>query len=493
MNFNSLKFKISVLALLILAVILVIYSSTLFFTFRRTLYQELDDDLTAMSQKVNNAIDSYLNVLGHDDNSFRFSIKRVVSQTGEHPHQNKIEKLDNLWIGQLDAIGNDRNYIGFLDSRGNSLAHSRNFPENFPTLSVSDVQKASAGETVFENIHAGKQQLRMILAPAISLKQPGNVILVATSSARIERILKKWFLIKAISIALILILASFLSQLFAKRILSPVNRIIRAARNINYKDLSIRIKTQDADEEIKDLVNALNEMISRLEQSFKYIIEFSAQVSHELKTPLAIIRGESELVLKEKPEAEAYRKVIKDNLEEVSRMTRIIDDLLLLAKLDYQPEVFVFEHFDLKEFFLEIEESSKILVGGKNIDVRLDFPQESIKIHADKVHLRRLFYNLINNAIKFTPKGGQILIRVSQKDNRAFISVIDTGIGIPKEHLPKIFDRFFHFDRTNRDNFHGNGLGLHIAKSIAKIHSGDIQVQSMVGQGSTFTVSLPLL
>lgn len=493
MKYNSLKFKISVLALLILAAILIIYSALLFFTFRMALYRELDNDLIARSRKIHNAVDSYLNVLGHDESSFRFSVRRVVSQSGEHPHQNKIEKLDNLWAGQLATMGTDKDYIIFLDAKGTSLARSRNLPKEFPQPSLKYIQTALDGRPIIKNIQAGKENLRMLIVSSIYPNRVANIIVVAASNLQVERILNKKLISESVSIFIILIFASFLSQLFAKRILRPVNKIIRAAQNINYKDLSIRIKMQDLDVEMQDLVDALNEMILRLEKSFRYIAEFSGQVSHELKTPLSIIRGESELVLMGEHEPEKYRKVIKDNLEEVSRMTKIIDDLLLLTKLDYQPEVFVFEHFDLKEFFTEIYESAKILADEKNIRVSLEIPKEPIEIRADKVHLRRLFYNLINNAIKFTPMTGEIVIHLSRHEGHALISVTDTGIGIPKENLPKIFDRFFHFDRTNGDDLRGNGLGLHISQSIAKIHSGNVEARSVVGQGSTFTVKLPLL
>src|SRR5258708_24272277 len=131
MKFNSLRFKISVLSLLVLAVILLIYSGFLFLTFRITLYQELDENLKAKAQKINNAIISYLDVLGSDDQSFRFAVTRVISQTGEHPHKNKIEKLENLWIGQINALGVSRDYVEFFNDKAESLARSANLNADF--------------------------------------------------------------------------------------------------------------------------------------------------------------------------------------------------------------------------------------------------------------------------------------------------------------------------------------------------------------------------
>ena len=496
LNLNSLKFKISVLAMVILAAILIIYSGFIFFTFHHMVYQELDGTLSAKAQKVNNAVISYLDVLGNDRKSFEFSLNRVVAQTGEHPHKNKIEKLERLWLGQMTPFGISSDYVEFLDPAGKIIAHSYNLHFNIPFVSSKDIQRALANRTVFKNILTGKEHLRLLIAPAIYPKLEKNknyIIVIATSRERLRRVLKERLISETVSIAIILLLASFLSQLFAKQVLSPINEIAETAQNINYKDLSIRIKSEHVDLEIKILVDSLNKMISRLEKSFQYIAEFSAHVSHELKTPLAILRGESELALRSKHSEEEYRKMIQDNLEEIARMTKIVEDLLLLTKLDYQPQVFKFEDFDLVEFFREIEESSRILAQEKEITVETNDLKEPILIHGDKVHLRRLFFNLINNAIKFTYPGGVIRIRIEREDHSVKILFSDTGVGIPEENLSKIFDKFFHHNATGVDVPVGNGLGLSIAQSIAKIHNGEISVKSRVGEGTAFAVKLPIL
>ncbi len=496
LNLNSLRFKISVLAMVILAAILIVYSGFLFLTFRHMVYQELDDTLRTKVQKVSNAVTSYLDVLGNDRKSFEFSLNRVVAQTGEHPHKNKIEKLERLWLGQMTPFGISTDYIEFLDPGGKVLAHSNNLESKFLPVSPKDIQRALSKRPVFRDILFNKEHLRLIIAPVVYQKLGKNknhVVVIATSRERLLLVLRERLVTKIVSIVIILLIASFLSQLFAKRILRPIDEIAKTARNINYKDLSIRIKSEHVDTEIKLLVESLNEMISRLEKSFQYIAEFSAHVSHELKTPLAILRGESELALRSKHSEEEYRKMIQNNLEEIARMTKIVEDLLLLTKLDYQPQVFKFEDFDLMEFFKEIEESSRILAEEKEIKVEMSAPKKHIFIHGDKVHLRRLFFNLINNAIKFTYPGGIVRIRAQSEGRSVRISFADTGIGISEENLPKIFDKFFHFNGTGVDVSAGNGLGLSIAQSIAKIHLGDISVKSRVGEGTTFIVKLPIL
>lgn len=319
-----------------------------------------------------------------------------------------------------------------------------------------------------------------------------NTIQVGTSLNPAIAILENRSQAIIISIPVILLLTSFVGRLLAVRILKPVENIAETASRITYKDLSARVKTEGLDDEMKHLASAFNEMISRLENSFKHTAEFSSHVAHELKTPLAIIRGESEIALRKDRDVEEYQRVIKVNLEETERMIKTIDDLLLLAKLDYRPEVFELEQFDFIPFFKEIYEQSKILAAQKDIAVTMSLPEEPVNIKADKLHLRRLFFNLIHNAIKFNFSGGKIDMALRPEDKKVVISISDTGVGIAEDDLPKVFDRFFQKETVPGDTEPSNGLGLSIAQSIARIHHGHIKVESQPQKGSTFTTTLPL-
>ena len=494
---NSLKFEISVLAMLILAFLLVIYSGLLLLSLRHTLYQELDESLSVKAQKINNAIESYMNVLGSDPRSFEFAVERVIAQRGEHPHKNKIEKLENLWLGQAQPLGLGTDRVLFLNSEGQAVVGSDSVDSSFSVRVPKNMLGDSANKSVFENVDLGKEHLRAILMPVRYENLRTNdhfLLLVATSRERVRYILHERLMTKIFFVLLILVISSFLSQLFAKRILKPVEEITQMARSIRHQDLSKRIHTEGVDIEMKELAEALNDMMSRLERSFKFIAEFSSHVSHELKTPLAILRGESELALRSEQSAEEYRRILKSNLEEIARMGKIIEDLLLLTKIDYQPDVFKFEEIDFVEFFKEIRDSAQILAEPKKIKISLQVPNQKLPVKADKVHLRRLFFNLINNAIKFTYPNGEIMLGVKLSGRQVLVSVTDNGVGISAENIPKVFDKFFHYNSQLTPNEPtGNGLGLSIALSIAKIHSGDIHVQSIEGKGSTFTVQLPAL
>jgi len=294
-------------------------------------------------------------------------------------------------------------------------------------------------------------------------------------------------------IPLTLLFGYYIGYLIIIRILKPIKKMTDTVKNITHEDLSLRVKAENVDEELGRLIEAFNDMVSRLGESFEYITDSSSYIAHELKTPIAIIRGESEFALKKERDKEEYKRVISVSLEETKRMLKIIEDLLLLTKMNYQPDVLKFERIDLTQFIRIIYEQAKILSSQKKITVNADIPEEAGMVSADELHLRRLFLNLIDNAIKFTPDNGSIGITLKYENQKAIVSIVDTGIGIEEENMPKLFEKFFRIEGKTKDNSPSSGLGLSIAQSIAELHGGEISVTSRAGQGSNFSVSIPLL
>jgi heavy metal sensor kinase len=295
-----------------------------------------------------------------------------------------------------------------------------------------------------------------------------------------------------VPIPLTLLFGYIIGQMIVGKILKPIKEITDTANNITHEDLSLRVKADNVDEELRCLIEAFNGMVSRLGESFEYITDSSAYIAHELKTPIAIIRGESEFALKKEREKDEYKRVIDVNLQEAKRMLKIIEDLLLLTKMNYQPDVLKLEQIDLTQFIKIIYEQAKILASKKNIMVNIDIPEGAGVVNADELHLRRLFFNLIDNAIKFTPANGNIRISLKYEKQKAAVSIADTGIGIGEENLPKLFDKFFRIEGKVKDSSPSSGLGLSIAQSIVKLHKGEIAITSELGKGSIFTVLLPL-
>ncbi|OQA01345.1 MAG: Sensor kinase CusS [Planctomycetes bacterium ADurb.Bin401] len=289
----------------------------------------------------------------------------------------------------------------------------------------------------------------------------------------------------------VFLLGYLMSQISIGKIIKPIKRVAETAESITHEDLSRRVKAENVSGEVQCLVKSFNDMISRLEAAFAYITESSSYIAHELKTPLAIMRGEAEVALKKERDKEEYKKVIIGSLEETRRMLKIIEDLLLLTRVNYRSDDLQMLPLDLSQFVEVLFEKAKILAERKNITVNFQVPETTVLVNADEPTLRRLFLNLIDNAIKYTPQDGRVDFIVRFEDERVKISIADTGIGIAQENLPKLFDKFFRIEEKIKDTGPSSGLGLSIAQSIAKLHQGEITVSSQIGKGTVFTVDLP--
>ncbi|RLB73906.1 MAG: hypothetical protein DRH07_00270 [Deltaproteobacteria bacterium] len=243
---------------------------------------------------------------------------------------------------------------------------------------------------------------------------------------------------------------------------------------------------------VTKLAHSYNSMMARRASNLRRARQFSADVTHELRTPLTILRGETELALRSSRDQKELRAVLESNLEEARRMSHLIEDLLLLSKSDLGEIPLKMEPLPLVELIIELHQQAQLLATTKNIKVDLLYPDQQIILDADNLRLRQVFLNLLTNAIKYTPEGGSVTIELALNDNDVAITISDTGIGIDDENLDLIFDRFYRVNKTNNRNDGGSGLGLAIVKWIVDAHTGSISVSSTVGQGSKFTVTLPL-
>ncbi len=486
MKFNSIKFEIAVIYNFILGMILILFSAVLYLIFS-TLYEEINHELQVKALAVNRTIHAYLDVLGETPTALSTAAEKTVSLQSENPFKIKSKKVSQNWLKRSNELELDKDFMNFINSSGASIAKSKNLPDDLVGLFLKNGVLSKDGGRSFQKITYHGQNIRVINEPFRYKEGEEYIIQIGVIEEPITEFMQNWLYSIAISIPLILILTSFVGQLFAKRILEPVEEITKMAQNITYQDLSLRVKSKHFDDEMKNLVEAFNDMISRLERSFRHIEQFSVHAAHELKTPLTIIKGELELSLRRERDSSEYQRAIKISLEESERMIKTVEDLLLLAKLDYQPQVFDFEPIEFDSFIRKIYEQSKILAVPKNITVSLEAPRKSLLIQADPLHLRRLFFNIIENAVKFTPRGGRIDLDVKVEEKKVLTSIADSGVGISPEHLSKIFERFY---RTTKQE-DGTGLGLSIAQRIAKIHQGEIMVNSKVNQGTTFIVVLP--
>lgn len=318
-----------------------------------------------------------------------------------------------------------------------------------------------------------------------------NESIIKKSEASLQKKVIGMMILITVPAIVIIALIGSMFFLLTRRILASVENIAFTTRNINLKNLNGRVGIMDLEAEMEYLAKSINMMLERLEQSFEYIKEFSSSIGHELKTPLAIIKGESEIALRKDRQAEDYKKALNVNIEEANRMIRIVEDLVFLAKLDYNPDNIKKEVFDFIPFFADIQKRAQTLVSQKQIDLSVTMPETTIILEGNKLHLSRMFFNLIQNAIKFTPSGGKISLIVHPEGGALKVSISDTGAGISEADLPRIFQRFFHKE-SQSESGDSIGLGLSIVKSIVKFHKGDIEVKSKPREGATFIVILPI-
>ncbi len=231
-------------------------------------------------------------------------------------------------------------------------------------------------------------------------------------------------------------------------------------------------------------------MIGRLERSFAEIRRFTADASHELRTPLTAIRSETEVALRSPLSPADYQHLLGSILEECDRLTRLTDQLLTLCREDTGAAHPSAEPLDLSKLVSGVVETMRPVAEGKGLRVRAA-RNGTLVIHGDEARLRQVFYNLLDNAIKYTLPGGTIDVGLQCQEQTAVVTIDDTGIGIPAEHLPRIFDRFYRVDKARSREHGGTGLGLSIARSIVDAHGGNIRITSALGQGTICTVTLP--
>lgn len=270
----------------------------------------------------------------------------------------------------------------------------------------------------------------------------------------------------------------------------PIENITRTTREITASNLNKRLLPTHTGDEVDELANTINLMLDRIEDSFVRIVQFTSDVSHELRTPVAAIKTGTEVMLSRERTVEEYRELLENNLSALERMTRMISDLLEISRSDSGVNILHLKSFNLGNMLKELQNKFRLISETKNINILFN-EVPGFQITGDKDLLRRVFSNLLDNAIKFTSSGGSVSITLTDRGNDIVTGIKDTGIGISEEHLEKIFDRFFRVDTSRSRDTGGIGLGLNICKNVVELHKGNIDVKSKTGIGSTFEVILP--
>jgi len=313
---------------------------------------------------------------------------------------------------------------------------------------------------------------------------------VGTSAGPIERFARRLLIVLVLGAPGVIALAVFGGYFLARRALGPVARIAEKAENITQHNLSERLPVSRTGDELERLAIALNHMITRLDDAFGNSKRFVADASHELRTPLTVIQGELEHLAGDPRLPAELRDRVGSTLEEVERLAKIVQKLFALSRLDAGESQSEWVRVDVAALAGATSDQMLLLAEDKKITVSRE-ADEPVFVMGDRARLKQVVVNLLDNAVKYTPEGGAVHLKVGTGGNQAVLEVADTGVGIPRESVPLVFERFYRVDR-DRSAGEGAGLGLAIVRSICAAHGGRVEVDSAPGSGSRFRVFLPL-
>jgi two-component system heavy metal sensor histidine kinase CusS len=386
-----------------------------------------------------------------------------------------------------------RFYIRLLNEHRTLLLATPGMAEqlNLPQLTRDAL---SHPKSTFEMVgkHGHAFRVATAIAPVGQAAASNNIIQIAVDVSQEKELLagyRGWFwTILAAACAFL----PLIGYRIARQGIRPVEEMASTARRISSSNLRERIRSEGYPFELASLAATFNNMLDGLEESFERISRFSADIAHDLRTPVNNIRGEAEVALARARTVEEYREVLGSCLEEAVRLSNLIGDLLFLARAENPLELLHRERTDVAELLARVREYYDATAADAGVSLTTTCPGEPVIAALDQSLIQRALSNLVSNAVAHTPSGGSILMTAKTDLSNLHIEVSDSGIGIPAGALPRVFDRFFRVDASRSQTFGGTGLGLAIVQSIALLHGGNVQISSERGEGTRVTLSLPV-
>jgi signal transduction histidine kinase len=409
-------------------------------------------------------------------------VQEVLSH---EPPDRSIQQLSDDFAA-IYNFKDDGKYLQVRDEQGNWIYRSRRMIAQNPDLPVPG---RLPNDGLLEEFHQGTRSVRVLGYP-IEVRghhysvQTGIALNKSMALAANFRANLLWLT------PIVILLAAAGGHIMSRKALSPVAVLAAEARRINDRNLSIRLPVPSARDEISGLSRTLNQMLERIDRAFESVRAFTGNASHELRTPISILRTEIEVALLRPREGEEYRAILVRLHDETMRMTQLVENLLSLARADGGAEALVLAPVQVSLLFCEAEKTWKIAMRQAMLDFRVEIPEDGLFLLGDSHCLLRLLSILLENASKYTPPGGSVILRSEITDDGIILGVQDTGVGIALGHLPFIFDRFYRAAPENGTVTAGSGLGLALARWIAERHSAKLCVESQPGSGSLFSVAL---
>jgi heavy metal sensor kinase len=446
------------------------FGAGMWFVLRAHVYDLVEDGLEAQMDDLENFLEAQVNDPSAANLQKDALVKRLQEEFAE--------------TYQMEHSGD---YLQVYAGNGTWIYRSA-FLQEHP---LPPVEPAAAGHNSFEDRSLGGEPFRFVTfkshANGLSLTvQAGTHIDDALETLGAFR---RYLLMFA---PLLFVVAAAGGYWLSRRALSPVDSMVQTVRAISGTNLDSRLKKLETGDELQRLADTLNEMLDRIEGAFLRITQFTADASHELRTPISLVRTEAELALRRSRDEAGYQESLRHILIEAERATSLIEELLALARADSGREALHMHPIELSRSLRGIVEDWQQVATIRNLQFSESLGNFESFVLGDETALRRLVNILLDNAFKYTPTPGTVKLSLEQRGDRAVIAISDTGIGIPAEETSKVFERFYRVDKARSRAMGGAGLGLSIAQWIVLQHRGTIAVESELDKGSIFRIELPL-
>ncbi|PMP95034.1 MAG: hypothetical protein C0168_07240 [Candidatus Aminicenantes bacterium] len=486
---TSFRARIILIYTVVFSLTLIVFGFYLYQDFGRRLNRNVEDLLLSRADGVVDSIDNFWEKEKMDAAASGIKLDEIYDLNKE-----AFISMAQNWVNRRSRDPLLFNIlVTIYDKNGSEVASSRTLVRSLP-LRKDVLETVLKGQSRLDDLEVemipGRMTpFRALTFPVMIDKKVSYLVRIMTPLSSVSSTLRELRLILFFILPLAIILSGLSAWFLAGVTLRPVKGIISMARLIGAENLKTRIALPETRDEIRLLAETFNEMLDRLDRTFTSQREFVEDFSHEIKTPLSIIKGELEVTLKKIRSAREYETTLHSSLEEINRIIKVVDELLTLARVEAESLSLPLSPIDLGGLVQEVVEEMEVLARPKNLQLifKKNFNPE---ILGEAEKLKRVFINLLDNAIKFTPPGGQIEVAIGKEGNQVSVQVADSGPGMSQEQLKHIFDRFY---RGSQDgSLSGSGLGLNIVKAIVEAHRGKIEVKSELGHGSVFTVYLPL-